>query len=147
MSPKQTHQISYSLIAAVHQVTSVSLLHRMSRAARKRKHDRSSSSSSDSFEKDKVRKRRVTHVASTAGECIWCHTKKTAQWRKGPGGPRTLCNACGLEWAKLIRIEARQLDSSNAVAEENLIANYKDSDKYKKSAKARPVDSDDDDDE
>jgi hypothetical protein len=31
-----------------------------------------------------------------------CSTE-TPEWRKGPMGPRTLCNACGLIWAKLAR--------------------------------------------
>jgi len=27
-------------------------------------------------------------------------TLDSPEWRKGPGGPKTLCNACGLRWAK-----------------------------------------------
>lgn len=27
-------------------------------------------------------------------------TLESPEWRKGPGGPKTLCNACGLRWAK-----------------------------------------------
>lgn len=37
------------------------------------------------------RKKKPTHTAG-AGECNWCGTRKTAQWRKGPTGPRGLCN-------------------------------------------------------
>ncbi|KAG8850809.1 hypothetical protein FRB91_008768 [Serendipita sp. 411] len=35
--------------------------------------------------------------------CSSCKIKETPEWRKGPEGPRTLCNACGLHWAKLMR--------------------------------------------
>lgn len=33
-------------------------------------------------------------------ECQQCHTTTTPEWRRGPLGPRTLCNACGLRYAK-----------------------------------------------
>ncbi|KAI9223799.1 hypothetical protein BC828DRAFT_375072 [Blastocladiella britannica] len=32
--------------------------------------------------------------------CIDCGTTKSPEWRKGPGGSKTLCNACGLRFAK-----------------------------------------------
>ena len=31
--------------------------------------------------------------------CKCCSSKKTTQWRMGPGGPKTLCNACGVRWS------------------------------------------------
>ena len=31
--------------------------------------------------------------------CKNCGAKKTTQWRSGPGGPKTLCNACGVRWS------------------------------------------------
>ncbi|KAI9495025.1 hypothetical protein BDB00DRAFT_266844 [Zychaea mexicana] len=36
-------------------------------------------------------------------QCHSCQSTETPEWRKGPMGPRTLCNACGLIWAKLAR--------------------------------------------
>jgi hypothetical protein len=30
--------------------------------------------------------------------CHMCNTRETPEWRSGPDGPRTLCNACGLNW-------------------------------------------------
>jgi hypothetical protein len=30
--------------------------------------------------------------------CGVCHTKETPQWRTGPDGPGTLCNACGIRY-------------------------------------------------
>lgn len=34
-------------------------------------------------------------------QCSQCNSKKTPEWRSGPTGSRTLCNACGLFFAKL----------------------------------------------
>ncbi|KAL4814818.1 hypothetical protein BDW67DRAFT_165247 [Aspergillus spinulosporus] len=33
--------------------------------------------------------------------CADCGTSDSPEWRKGPEGPKTLCNACGLRWAKM----------------------------------------------
>ncbi|KAI1316495.1 blue light receptor [Mortierella claussenii] len=38
--------------------------------------------------------------------CTSCNIVKTPEWRKGPLGPRTLCNACGLIWGKMSRSKA-----------------------------------------
>lgn len=35
--------------------------------------------------------------------CLHCSSTETPEWRKGPGGPTTLCNACGLFYKKLIK--------------------------------------------
>lgn len=35
--------------------------------------------------------------------CHQCGTHETPEWRKGPEGSRTLCNACGLFHAKLVK--------------------------------------------
>merc|ERR1712072_50492 len=32
--------------------------------------------------------------------CHDCGTADSPEWRRGPLGPKTLCNACGLRWAK-----------------------------------------------
>jgi hypothetical protein len=32
-------------------------------------------------------------------KCEVCGTSETPQWRRGPGGKRTLCNACGVKWS------------------------------------------------
>ncbi|ORE03329.1 hypothetical protein BCV72DRAFT_244483 [Rhizopus microsporus var. microsporus] len=38
-------------------------------------------------------------------KCHSCQSTETPEWRKGPLGPRTLCNACGLIWTKLCKQE------------------------------------------
>lgn len=35
--------------------------------------------------------------------CQHCSSKKTPEWRRGPDGRRTLCNACGLFYSKMIK--------------------------------------------
>ncbi|KAG9098192.1 hypothetical protein FS749_004442 [Ceratobasidium sp. UAMH 11750] len=41
--------------------------------------------------------------ASPPGKCHSCEILDTPEWRRGPDGQRTLCNACGLHYAKLVR--------------------------------------------
>jgi hypothetical protein len=33
-------------------------------------------------------------------KCLNCHTQKTPQWRVGPAGANTLCNACGTRYSR-----------------------------------------------
>ncbi|RDY02820.1 GATA transcription factor 29, partial [Mucuna pruriens] len=33
---------------------------------------------------------------------FYCKTRRTPLWRKGPLGPQTLCNACGLQYIKMV---------------------------------------------
>lgn len=53
--------------------------------------DRDGRSSSDKKKKLKIADEYV---------CTDCGTLDSPEWRKGPSGPKTLCNACGLRWAK-----------------------------------------------
>lgn len=41
--------------------------------------------------------------AAPPGKCHSCNRSETPEWRRGPDGARTLCNACGLHYAKLTR--------------------------------------------
>ncbi|KAI7856931.1 hypothetical protein BDC45DRAFT_53287 [Circinella umbellata] len=50
------------------------------------------------------RKRRKRTVFQ--GRCHSCNISETPEWRRGPDGARTLCNACGLHYAKLERKRA-----------------------------------------
>ncbi|KAI9925372.1 hypothetical protein ASPWEDRAFT_46891 [Aspergillus wentii DTO 134E9] len=46
--------------------------------------------------------------AAPPGRCHSCNRAETPEWRRGPDGARTLCNACGLHYAKLTRKMGRQ---------------------------------------
>ncbi|PWN31353.1 uncharacterized protein FA14DRAFT_114215, partial [Meira miltonrushii] len=35
--------------------------------------------------------------------CDCCGVRDTPEWRRGPNGARTLCNACGLYFSKFLR--------------------------------------------
>lgn len=49
--------------------------------------------------------------AAPPGRCHSCNRIDTPEWRRGPDGARTLCNACGLHYAKLER--KKQIDAKN----------------------------------
>lgn len=38
-------------------------------------------------------------------ECKSCKTTQTPEWRKGPDGRNSLCNACGLRWSKAVQVK------------------------------------------
>ena len=59
----------------------------------------STSAPSASMPPKRVRKRKDEADQS----CLSCSATETPEWRKGPTGPRTLCNACGLLFAKQSR--------------------------------------------
>ncbi|ORY14462.1 hypothetical protein BCR34DRAFT_233824 [Clohesyomyces aquaticus] len=54
--------------------------------------------------------------AAPPGRCHSCNRAETPEWRRGPDGARTLCNACGLHYAKL----TRKLGGKQAMASSNL---------------------------
>ncbi|XP_074577247.1 GATA transcription factor 4-like [Curcuma longa] len=44
------------------------------------------------------KKGRATEEGGEARRCTHCASEKTPQWRTGPLGPKTLCNACGVRY-------------------------------------------------
>lgn len=40
----------------------------------------------------------LSRRAPTGKKCLHCASEKTPQWRTGPMGPKTLCNACGVRF-------------------------------------------------
>ncbi|CAO1636015.1 unnamed protein product [Jaminaea pallidilutea] len=70
----------------------------------------SASSVASSARRSKA-KRRVTKREGEAPACLGCGRYSTAEWRRGPTGPRTLCNACGLLFAKMAKL--RKLESAS----------------------------------
>lgn len=49
------------------------------------------------------KKARGGRPKKSAISCIHCGSRDTPEWRKGPDGFRTLCNACGLFYSKLTK--------------------------------------------
>lgn len=45
----------------------------------------------------------IITVQVASMECMHCSSKGTPEWRRGPDGERTLCNACGLFYSKLVK--------------------------------------------
>lgn len=57
--------------------------------------------------------------AAPPGRCHSCNRAETPEWRRGPDGARTLCNACGLHYAKLTR-KQNNANKNSAVGSSNL---------------------------
>lgn len=58
--------------------------------------------------------------AAPPGRCHSCNRAETPEWRRGPDGARTLCNACGLHYAKLTRKQNNNLPKPAPVGSSNL---------------------------
>ncbi|KAL2071160.1 hypothetical protein VTL71DRAFT_12395 [Oculimacula yallundae] len=54
--------------------------------------------------------------AAPPGRCHSCNRAETPEWRRGPDGARTLCNACGLHYAKLTRKQTIALQQGSKSA-------------------------------
>ncbi|KAK2424788.1 GATA transcription factor [Trifolium repens] len=47
---------------------------------------------------DAETKRSSSQESAIIRKCTHCEVTKTPQWREGPKGPKTLCNACGVRY-------------------------------------------------
>ena len=45
-------------------------------------------------------------------ECFYCKAKSSNTWRKGPDGSKSLCNACGLRYYRLLLKEKNLVPTS-----------------------------------
>lgn len=60
--------------------------------------------------------------AAPPGRCHSCNRAETPEWRRGPDGARTLCNACGLHYAKLTRkLGSKQAQNAGASLRQNAV--------------------------
>ncbi|XP_058115034.1 GATA transcription factor 12-like [Magnolia sinica] len=48
--------------------------------------------------KSTPKKKEAPESSPDGRKCLHCMTDKTPQWRTGPMGPKTLCNACGVRY-------------------------------------------------
>eukprot|EP01116_Phalansterium_solitarium_P023137 TRINITY_DN794_c1_g1_i1.p1 TRINITY_DN794_c1_g1~~TRINITY_DN794_c1_g1_i1.p1 ORF type:complete len:273 (+),score=114.85 TRINITY_DN794_c1_g1_i1:87-905(+) len=49
-------------------------------------------------------------------QCTMCAATDTPEWRRGPTGDRTLCNACGLHYAKSVKKQRASAPAAAAAA-------------------------------
>ncbi|KAJ7158601.1 GATA-4/5/6 transcription factor [Mycena filopes] len=83
--------------------------------------------------KSKYRKR---SRATPPGKCHSCNIRETPEWRRGPDGARTLCNACGLHYAKLMRKREKEGGTPGQIDMDTLRASARADQAEKSSARA-----------
>ncbi|ORZ17910.1 hypothetical protein BCR42DRAFT_412756 [Absidia repens] len=54
----------------------------------------------NTIHEEKTKKKKKVYVTMEEHHCLDCGSTNSPEWRKGPLGRKTLCNACGLRWAK-----------------------------------------------
>uniref|UniRef100_A0A1D1YLQ8 GATA transcription factor 16 n=1 Tax=Anthurium amnicola TaxID=1678845 RepID=A0A1D1YLQ8_9ARAE len=76
--------------------------------SRKRKKQERHSPEAEEEEEEETKAGEAGEVLGTAASsppcsqvCLDCGTSRTPLWRKGPAGPKSLCNACGIRYRKL----------------------------------------------
>lgn len=54
------------------------------------------------------RRRRTVYSTKRNLHCHMCGVTETPEWRRGPAGDHTLCNACGLHYAKSLKKQRKE---------------------------------------
>ena len=54
----------------------------------------------------------IVQRATPPGKCHSCNIRETPEWRRGPDGARTLCNACGLREFPIVPFTIRRASIS-----------------------------------
>ncbi|KAI7855005.1 hypothetical protein BDC45DRAFT_440160 [Circinella umbellata] len=60
----------------------------------------------EKLSKEKKKKSSVSPINKNKPKiiCAQCHCTDSPEWRKGPNGPKELCNACGIKYAKTLQV-------------------------------------------
>jgi len=61
------------------------------------------------YRKRRTLLKKVTKSKEESRCCDECKTKETSEWRRGPKGRHSLCNACGLRWSRKAKQEENEL--------------------------------------
>jgi hypothetical protein len=66
----------------------------------------------------KEKKKAAGPAPTPSGEihCHYCGTRESTYWRRGPDGPKTLCNSCGLNWFRQRPMQREQVEKNNLMA-------------------------------
>ncbi|KAK3372261.1 hypothetical protein B0H63DRAFT_563709 [Podospora didyma] len=62
-------------------------------------------------------------IKNKGNRCYNCHCTWSTEWRRGPDGLHTLCDACGLQWAK--RARARLATAPKQKATVHMVKTWK----------------------
>jgi hypothetical protein len=62
-------------------------------------------------QRPKRRRRRTVYSSRRNLHCHMCGVTETPEWRRGPAGDHTLCNACGLHYAKSLKKQRKERES------------------------------------
>ncbi|KAJ3223003.1 blue light receptor [Clydaea vesicula] len=62
------------------------------------------------FVEEMLKTKSMKFICNPGVSCNLCGGMKTGQWRKGPNGPRTLCNGCGIAYSKKLKKGPVSLD-------------------------------------
>lgn len=54
--------------------------------------------------------------------CAQCQSTDSPEWRKGPNGPKELCNACGLRYAKTLAAKKTDNTSQQSAHQQGVTA-------------------------
>ncbi|CDH54007.1 predicted protein [Lichtheimia corymbifera JMRC:FSU:9682] len=84
----------------------------------------SNNSSNNNNEETTSQRRKRRKRAPFQGRCHACNSSETPEWRRGPDGARTLCNACGLHYAKMERKRAAAAAAAAAVQDQQPSQQY-----------------------
>jgi PAS domain S-box-containing protein len=55
--------------------------------------------------------------------CAQCHRQDSPEWRRGPNGPKELCNACGLRYKSMYKKQQHQLQNQSQGSDSFLDSN------------------------
>jgi len=64
-----------------------------------------------------LKRRRQTQASKRNLQCAICGVTKTPEWRRGPAGDHTLCNACGLQYAKSVKKQKKDKSPKSSSGE------------------------------
>jgi len=84
-------------------------LHQMRLTNKKLREEKEALSALKRKREESVKPASSTKGGTAQRACANCGRTTSAEWRSGPTGPKTLCNACGLRWSKA-RSQAQAAD-------------------------------------